>query len=126
MAGRFKVMRSKSTGTEGGRRNAELTSAAIQKFLRMERTNGESEKVDRKRKLEAIVVDGDIGEIRVSRCVLFSPFDLKFRYVPRLIILFRRGLLEWNHKISIKPRKLKNEVLGIDALIIGIQKILYP
>lgn len=75
MAARYKLMRSVSAFPAEGTRGTQIRSVTIQNLLRMDRqrdvpTNGETEKADRKRKLEAITVDDDI---RVSLCIfIFS------------------------------------------------------
>ena len=63
MAARFKVLRSYITGPEKAGNSNEANPVAIQKLLRLEPTNGQPDRTNRKRKLEAIYIDGDIDEM---------------------------------------------------------------
>lgn len=63
MAARFKVLRSYFTGPEKAGNSNEANPVAIQKLLRLEPTNGQPDRTNRKRKLEAIYIDGDIDEM---------------------------------------------------------------
>lgn len=63
MAARFKVLRSYFTEPEKAGNSNEANPVAIQKLLRLEPTNGQPDRTNRKRKLEAIYIDGDIDEM---------------------------------------------------------------
>lgn len=126
MAAGFKVVRSFFTGPERAGNSNEANPVAIQKLLRLEPTNGLSDKTNRKRKLEAIYIDGDIDEMvgrsNVQEVRGFFFFDtLKFAWDSITACLAqKKNECAAVKSVCMSENKI-NKVFEINLLIMGVK-----